>query len=64
MAHWPVTRPHLYHPPLQYDGPPGSLEDTFCLSFCFEVERFGQRRVVELIPGGEGVPVTEDNRLE
>ena len=59
---------HLPFPPStshhQYDGPPGSLEDVFCLSFSLEVERFGQRHVVELIPNGENVPVTEENRLE
>ncbi|GAX82001.1 hypothetical protein CEUSTIGMA_g9429.t1 [Chlamydomonas eustigma] len=49
---------------LQFDGPPGTLEDTFCVTFSFEVERFGQRHVVELLPHGDRISVTEDNRLE
>jgi hypothetical protein len=49
---------------LQHDGPPGTLEDTFCVTFGFEVERFGQRELVELMPNGNSIAVTEDNRIE
>jgi hypothetical protein len=57
---------HSSPPPIpwQYNGPPGSLEDTLCLTFSLEVERFGQRQFVELMPNGENVPVNEYNRLE
>ena len=49
---------------LQYDGPPGSMEDVFCLTFSLETESFGQRQVIKLIPNGGNIAVTEDNRLE
>ena len=49
---------------LQYEGPPGSVEDVFCLTFSLEFERFGQRQVVELVHNGDDILVTEDNRLE
>ena len=54
----------LLSPLLQFEGSPGSVEDTFCLSFSLETERFGQRQVVELISNGGNIAVTEDNRLE
>ncbi len=48
----------------QWEGPPGSVENTFCLSFSYEVDRFGYREEVDLLPGGRDIAVTEQNRME
>nr|CAB3252608.1 probable E3 ubiquitin-protein ligase HERC4 [Phallusia mammillata] len=47
---------------LEFDG--GNIEDIFCLDFTVNRENFGESRVVELIPNGSNVPVTEQNRQE
>eukprot|EP00955_Chlamydomonas_euryale_P028873 304162-Chlamydomonas_euryale.AAC.1 len=49
---------------LDWDPDLGAVEDVFCLTFSHEVDCFGERRTVELVPGGEGIAVTEDNRME
>ncbi|KAJ9519970.1 hypothetical protein QJQ45_014702 [Haematococcus lacustris] len=46
---------------LAFEGP-GSVEDTFCLSWVVSEEAWGVRREVELVPGGADIPVTEGNR--
>ncbi|KFM29144.1 Ubiquitin-protein ligase E3A [Auxenochlorella protothecoides] len=38
--------------------------EVFCQSFVVEVAGWGERRAVELKPGGAGIPVTEDSRRE
>ncbi|KAG2436520.1 hypothetical protein HXX76_006818 [Chlamydomonas incerta] len=48
---------------LEYDGPE-PLADVFGLTFSVDVERFGAIETVPLKPGGEQLPVTEDNRAE
>jgi hypothetical protein len=48
---------------LQYEGD-ASVEDAFCLTFSVEMDFFGDLRTVALKPGGEDVPVTEENRHE
>lgn len=40
------------------------LQDTFCLTFSVEMDFFGDLRTIGLKPGGEDVPVTEENRHE
>ncbi|KAL6774573.1 hypothetical protein ACKKBG_A25530 [Auxenochlorella protothecoides x Auxenochlorella symbiontica] len=44
--------------------PGHSVEEVFCQSFVVEVAGWGERRAVELKPGGAGIPVTEDSRRE
>eukprot|EP00761_Pharyngomonas_kirbyi_P013978 gb/GECH01014008.1/.p1 GENE.gb/GECH01014008.1/~~gb/GECH01014008.1/.p1 ORF type:complete len:721 (+),score=180.72 gb/GECH01014008.1/:1-2163(+) len=46
---------------LNYDG---DVEETFCRTFEFESEAFGERVHHELKPGGSEVPVTNENREE
>lgn len=41
-----------------------SLQDTFCLTFSVEMDFFGDLRTIGLKPGGEDIPVTEENRHE
>ena len=48
---------------LRYEGP-DSCEDAFCLTFSVEMDYFGDVRTVALKPGGEELPVTEENRHE
>ena len=40
------------------------LEDVLCRSFTTDVEQFGQKTEMELIPGGKDILVTKDNREE
>ena len=40
----------------------GDVESTFCYSFVAEVDAFGQRKTIPLIPGGENQMVTNENR--
>ncbi|KAG2197883.1 hypothetical protein INT47_003552 [Mucor saturninus] len=42
----------------------GDVENVFCRSFVAEIEVFGQRQCVPLVPGGEKRMVTQDNRHE
>lgn len=42
----------------------GDVENTFCRSFVAEFEEFGQRRVVPLVPNGEQVMVTQENKQQ
>lgn len=56
-----------YEPPLDERGEPlpgSAVEEVFCQSFAVEVPCWGERRLVELKPGGADVPVTEDSRRE
>jgi hypothetical protein len=43
---------------------PESVEDTFCLTLSIEMDYFGELRTIPLKPGGEDMPVTEENRHE
>lgn len=43
---------------------PMLLQDTFCLTFSVEMDYFGDIRTIALKPGGEDIPVTEENRHE
>lgn len=40
------------------------MEDAFCLTFSVEMDFFGDLRTISLKPGGDEVPVTEENRGE
>ncbi|MES1910964.1 MAG: hypothetical protein MHM6MM_003478 [Cercozoa sp. M6MM] len=40
----------------------GSVEDVFCRTFAVSFEKYGAPVVVSLIPDGDQVPVTEENR--
>ncbi|KAI9281585.1 hypothetical protein BY458DRAFT_499033 [Sporodiniella umbellata] len=40
----------------------GDVEGVFCRSFVAEIDRFGERVCIPLIPNGENVVVTEENR--
>ncbi|KAF3942483.1 hypothetical protein ABW19_dt0203606 [Dactylella cylindrospora] len=42
----------------------GDVESTVCRDFVVEVEKYGQFTQVPLVPGGEGKPVTNENRKE
>ncbi|OJD17824.1 hypothetical protein AJ78_02123 [Emergomyces pasteurianus Ep9510] len=46
---------------LDYDG---DVEETFCLDFVVQTERYGEKLVIPLRPGGERKPVTNANRRE
>ena len=46
---------------LSWNGP-GSVEDVFCFDFTVDQGCFGQVKSFELLPGGQNIPVTEDNR--
>lgn len=48
---------------LQYEADV-SVEDAFCLTFSVEMDFFGDLRTISLKPGGDEVPVTEENRGE
>lgn len=48
---------------LKYEGP-GSVEDVFCSTFAVQMDFFGAQKCSELIPGGQNIAVTEDNRQE
>ncbi|GFR50165.1 hypothetical protein Agub_g12331, partial [Astrephomene gubernaculifera] len=48
---------------LEYDGP-DPMADVFGLTFSVDVDRFGRMESLPLKPGGESLPVTEDNRAE
>eukprot|EP00878_Enallax_costatus_P024544 GHUV01026197.1.p1 GENE.GHUV01026197.1~~GHUV01026197.1.p1 ORF type:complete len:385 (+),score=102.26 GHUV01026197.1:393-1547(+) len=41
----------------------GDVESTFCRNFEAEYEAFGEKKQVELLPGGAHIPVTADNRF-
>ncbi|PGH03110.1 E3 ubiquitin-protein ligase HECTD2 [Blastomyces parvus] len=42
----------------------GDVQETFCLDFVVQIERYGEKLVVPLRPGGERKPVTNSNRRE
>lgn len=46
---------------LDFDG---DVEDTFCLDFAVEVDKYGTRSRIPLCPGGDTKPVTNANRRE
>jgi hypothetical protein len=47
---------------LDYKDP--DLEDVFCLTFEFTFESFGENVTVPLIPNGDSIPVTQNNKKE
>lgn len=47
---------------VEYDGP--EQVEQFCLTFAVDVEHFDRVVTVPLKPGGDTLPVTEDNRQE
>ena len=49
--------------PPQYEGPE-SVQDVFCLNFSYEEAAWGTRCLVPLVPGGQDLDVTEENRHE
>ncbi|KAI8620991.1 hypothetical protein BC830DRAFT_362897 [Chytriomyces sp. MP71] len=42
----------------------GDVEDVFCRAFEIEYEWYGQVKNYELVQGGRGIPVTNENRRE
>jgi ubiquitin-protein ligase E3 A len=48
---------------LDFD-PPHEVEAIFCRAFDVEIEAYGEKKVIELIPGGSDVLVTGDNRAD
>ena len=48
---------------LEFSGP-GSVEDVFCQMFSIPMLRGGELVHVPLCPGGDSIPVTEENRRE
>ncbi|KAL7902557.1 hypothetical protein HDV63DRAFT_22233 [Trichoderma sp. SZMC 28014] len=42
----------------------GDVEETFCLDFVIETDKYGSKAQVPLCPGGETKPVTNENRRE
>ena len=48
---------------LEYSGP-GTVEDVFCQVMAIEEEVAGTVETVPLCPGGESIPVTEENRRD
>ncbi|RKL25168.1 putative E3 ubiquitin-protein ligase mug30 [Fusarium proliferatum] len=46
---------------LEYEG---NVEETFCLDFVIDVDKYGTQVQVPLCPGGERIPVTNSNRRE
>ncbi len=47
---------------LQYTG--ADLAEVFELRFAVDVDSYGQRTVVEFVPGGAGLRVTQENKAE
>ncbi|RBR24112.1 uncharacterized protein FIESC28_03012 [Fusarium coffeatum] len=46
---------------LEYEG---NVEETFCLDFVIDMDKYGIQVQVPLRPGGERIPVTNSNRRE
>ncbi|KAF5026114.1 hypothetical protein F66182_1802 [Fusarium sp. NRRL 66182] len=46
---------------LEYEG---NVEETFCLDFVIEMDKYGTQVQIPLCPGGERIPVTNSNRRE
>ncbi|KAF4948733.1 hypothetical protein FGADI_9388 [Fusarium gaditjirri] len=46
---------------LDYEG---NVEETFCLDFVIDMDKYGTQVQVPLCPGGERIPVTNSNRRE
>ncbi|RFU80965.1 other hect domain ubiquitin ligase e3 [Trichoderma arundinaceum] len=46
---------------LNFDG---DVQETFCLDFAIETDKYGSKIQVPLCPGGEHKPVTNENRRE
>lgn len=46
---------------LEFDG---DVENIFCRSFVAEIDKFGQRICIPLIPNGEHIMVTKENRQQ
>lgn len=42
----------------------GNVENTFCRSFEVELDAFGERQCVPLVPNGENIMVSNENRKE
>ena len=45
-------------------GKDGSVEDVFCQTFTAGMPGMGETLIVPLIPGGQDIVVTEDNRRQ
>lgn len=62
--------PHLLHLPfllptyLLTTNSDNDIEGIIDLTFTVDDEKFGERRTIELKPGGEDVPVTNENKHE
>ncbi|KAF4450978.1 other hect domain ubiquitin protein ligase E3 [Fusarium austroafricanum] len=46
---------------LEYEG---NVEETFCLDFVVDMDKYGTQVQAPLCPGGERIPVTNSNRRE
>ena len=46
---------------LEFDG---DVEDVYCQTFSFDYDYFGEKRTMELKPGGKDITVTNENRKE
>ncbi|KAH6656911.1 hypothetical protein BKA67DRAFT_174401 [Truncatella angustata] len=57
-------RPRLAHGLRQLLDFEGDVENTFCLDFVVEIERYDTRSRTPLCPGGDTKPVTNANRRE
>ncbi|XP_043912312.1 probable E3 ubiquitin-protein ligase HERC4 isoform X2 [Protopterus annectens] len=47
---------------LLLDHPEDDVEDTFCLNFTITVENFGNPEIKPLVPNGESITVSKENR--
>lgn len=59
-----VIRPALARGLQQLLDFEGDVESTFCRDFVAEVDRYGEKVLIPLCPGGESKPVTNENRKE
>lgn len=61
LAEYRPTLAHGLRQLLEYEGP---VEETFCLHFVIDIERYGHTVTVPLCPDGDTKPVTDNNRRE
>lgn len=62
LADLAVFRPALARGLEQLLSFEGDVESVFCRPFVAELDAFGQRKWVELVPGGANIMVTNENR--
>lgn len=62
LADLRVFRPALARGLEQLLAFEGDVENVFCRPFVAEIEAFGERRLVPLIPNGANIMVTNENR--